>query len=72
MAAMATHDSGHRVCLWLSLNCPCLNVTACGFPTIHPGWARALARVRPGQLAPLCTAEAIRACSLLAKGVDGH
>ena len=50
--------------LWFRLNCPCLNVTACGCPTIHPGWTRALARVRPRQLAPLCTAQAIRACSL--------
>ena len=43
---------------------PLLNVTARGFATIHLGWARALARVRPRQLAPLCMAQAIRACSL--------
>ena len=64
MATMATHDSGHRVCLWFSLNCPCLNVTACVSPTIYLGWARALARVRPDQVVPLGTALAIRACSL--------
>ena len=64
MATMAAHDSGYRVCLWFSLNCPGLNVAAGVFPAIYPGGARALARVRPGQLVRLCMAQASRVCSL--------
>ena len=52
MATMAAHDSGHRVCLWSSLNGPWLNVTACGFTAIYLVWARALARVVGSEFAP--------------------